>query len=90
MLKYLLYSRSAASSAVTGETIPYTITCCAKQLASVQNFVSEGGKNMKFVCKICGYVYEGEAAPEQCPQCKQHGVMEPAAVKNNPYAGTQT
>lgn len=23
----------------------------------------------KFVCKICGYVYEGEAAPEKCPQC---------------------
>ena len=24
----------------------------------------------KFVCSICGYVYEGNAAPEQCPQCK--------------------
>ena len=24
----------------------------------------------KFVCTICGYVYEGEAAPEFCPQCK--------------------
>ena len=24
----------------------------------------------KFVCQICGYVYEGEAAPEACPQCK--------------------
>ena len=24
----------------------------------------------KFVCSICGYVYEGEAAPEQCPVCK--------------------
>ncbi len=23
----------------------------------------------KFVCTICGYVYEGEAAPEKCPQC---------------------
>lgn len=23
----------------------------------------------KFVCKICGYVYEGENAPEKCPQC---------------------
>ena len=39
---------------------------------------------MKFVCKICGYVYEGETAPEQCPQCKQHGVMEPVPVKKNP------
>ena len=24
----------------------------------------------KFVCSICGYVYEGDAAPERCPQCK--------------------
>ena len=24
----------------------------------------------KFVCKICGYVHEGDAAPEFCPQCK--------------------
>ncbi len=24
----------------------------------------------KFVCTICGYVYEGEAAPEFCPVCK--------------------
>ena len=23
----------------------------------------------KFVCTVCGYVYEGEAAPEKCPQC---------------------
>ena len=24
----------------------------------------------KWVCSICGYVYEGEEAPEKCPQCK--------------------
>lgn len=24
----------------------------------------------KFVCAVCGYVYEGEEAPAQCPQCK--------------------
>ena len=24
----------------------------------------------KFVCSVCGYVYEGESAPEFCPQCK--------------------
>ncbi len=24
----------------------------------------------KFVCTICGYVYEGDAAPAQCPICK--------------------
>ena len=24
---------------------------------------------MKFVCSICGYVYEGESAPAECPVC---------------------
>ena len=23
----------------------------------------------KFVCTVCGYVYEGDAAPEKCPVC---------------------
>ncbi len=25
---------------------------------------------MKWVCSVCGYVYEGEQAPERCPVCK--------------------
>ena len=41
----------------------------------------------KFVCPVCGYVYEGDAAPEKCPVCgvpgvrfkKQEGPMEWAA-----------
>ena len=41
----------------------------------------------KFVCTVCGYVYEGDAAPEKCPQCgvgadkfkKQEGEMNWAA-----------
>lgn len=24
----------------------------------------------KFICSICGYVHEGDAAPDFCPQCK--------------------
>ena len=24
----------------------------------------------KFICTVCGYVHEGEEAPEQCPICK--------------------
>ena len=24
----------------------------------------------KFICTVCGYVHEGEEAPEFCPQCK--------------------
>ena len=27
----------------------------------------------KFICPVCGYVYEGDAAPEQCPVCKVPG-----------------
>jgi rubredoxin len=23
----------------------------------------------KFVCPVCGYVHEGDAAPEKCPLC---------------------
>ena len=25
---------------------------------------------MKFVCQVCGYVHEGDAAPASCPVCK--------------------
>ena len=25
---------------------------------------------MKYVCNVCGYVHEGDAAPEKCPVCK--------------------
>ena len=27
----------------------------------------------KWKCKVCGYVHEGDNAPEQCPVCKQPG-----------------
>ena len=41
---------------------------------------------MKFVCQICGYVHEGDSAPELCPKCKQ-----PNAFKEvSKYYGTQT
>jgi rubrerythrin len=25
----------------------------------------------KFICTVCGYVHEGDSAPEKCPQCGQ-------------------
>ena len=32
---------------------------------------SKGEEKMsKYVCSICGYVHEGDNAPEACPQCK--------------------
>ena len=27
-------------------------------------------KMKKYICTICGYVHEGDSAPEACPQCK--------------------
>ena len=27
----------------------------------------------KFRCKVCGYVYEGDAAPAECPVCHVSG-----------------
>jgi hypothetical protein len=41
--------------------------------------------NKKFACPICGYVHEGENAPEICPQCKQKvqwNVLEEGAALN--------
>lgn len=35
----------------------------------------------KFVCPVCGYVYEGTEAPERCPQCKQ--IVEWKEVKED-------
>mgnify|MGYP002519692839 CR=1 FL=1 len=29
----------------------------------------EDNKMKKFVCSVCGYVYEGDSAPEVCPVC---------------------
>ena len=40
----------------------------------------------KFVCKVCGYIHEGDVAPEACPKCKKTGVFEEV----NPLKGTQT
>ncbi|MGM9970951.1 MAG: rubrerythrin [Anaeroplasmataceae bacterium] len=46
----------------------------------------------KWVCTVCGYVHEGEEAPEVCPVCKQpkekFKLVE--EEKKNPYAGTET
>jgi len=42
-------------------------------------------KTKKFICPICGYVHEGESAPERCPQCKQ--IVEWKVVDEN--AGIQ-
>ncbi|MCI9079109.1 MAG: FMN-binding glutamate synthase family protein [Lachnospiraceae bacterium] len=42
----------------------------------------------KFVCTVCGYVYEGDSAPGICPVCKQPGekFREDTAAKNDGMA----
>ena len=46
----------------------------------------------KFVCTVCGYVHEGNQAPESCPKCHQPAskFKEEIQMKKNPYAGTKT
>ncbi len=56
-----------------------------------QNETKEVKKMAKWKCTVCGYLYEGNEAPEKCPLCKQPKekfvkVEEP----KNPYAGTKT
>lgn len=46
---------------------------------------------MKFICKVCGYIHEGDTSLEQCPKCKQINVFVLASEnKSNLYVGTQT
>ena len=46
---------------------------------------------MKYVCSVCGYVYEGDVPPEECPRCHQKDVFVAVQEeKKNPYAGTKT
>lgn len=34
---------------------------------------------MKWTCPVCGYVFEGDAPPAECPQCKAPGASFKAA-----------
>ncbi len=35
----------------------------------------------KYICKVCGYVHEGDKAPAICPQCQQTNCFEPEKKK---------
>lgn len=39
----------------------------------------------RFVCTVCGYIYDGDSAPDICPVCKQPGekFREETAVKSD-------
>ena len=41
---------------------------------------------MKFVCSVCGYVHEGDEAPEFCPQCKAPKAKFNVMAEGNNYA----
>lgn len=64
-----------------------------------KSMIFEGGKKSmsRWKCKVCGYIYEGEALPEDftCPLCKQPAsafekIEEAPAAGQKKYAGTQT
>ena len=40
----------------------------------------------KFVCMICGYVHEGNEAPEACPQCKAPKAKFQEKIENGAIA----
>ena len=49
----------------------------------------------KFKCKVCGYIHEGDCAPEQCPICKVGAdqfeeIVETPVNGSSKYAGTKT
>ena len=62
-----------------GEELPSDFVCPTcnhgpddfeKIEGSTKSEKTEGGKTMKkWVCKVCGYVYEGENPPAECPVC---------------------
>ena len=39
------------------------------EVASAPAPVEAATATKKFVCSVCGYVHEGDSAPERCPQC---------------------
>ena len=50
-----------------------TETAAAPAPATVE---AKPAGSKKFVCRICGYVHEGDSAPEICPQCKQKNAFD--------------
>ena len=40
----------------------------------------------KWICTVCGYVHEGDEAPEFCPQCKQPKSKFKEMVVSDPVA----
>ena len=46
----------------------------AAEIKKEEKIIDKGDTKMaKWVCKVCGYVHEGDEPPAQCPQCKTPG-----------------
>ncbi|MBR5813483.1 MAG: NADH peroxidase, partial [Bacteroidaceae bacterium] len=37
----------------------------------------------KYICSVCGYIHEGDSAPERCPMCKVPAEKFNAMQENN-------
>ena len=68
---HTVYIASVTQAETLSQAEPLTY---AEYLSSVKPKKAETEKKKGYVCKICGYVYEGEELPEDfvCPWCK-HG-----------------
>ena len=75
--------------------VNFPVEVAEKLLKIIPNNEKKEVKTMsQFKCKVCGYIHEGEEAPEKCPVCKQpkevFEKLEEEKKTTNPYAGTQT
>jgi len=69
-----------------GEELPEDFICpiCKHPASDFEKVINNKNKEnthdlkgettmAKWVCPVCGYIHEGDAAPEQCPVCKVSG-----------------
>ncbi|MDO4607729.1 MAG: ferritin family protein [Clostridia bacterium] len=77
------------------KTYPGIPTDAVEELLKTIKFneQKEVKKMSKWKCTVCGYIHEGDEAPEQCPICKQPKekfIKLEDKTMSNPYAGTKT
>ncbi len=77
------------------KTYPSIPTDVVEELLKTIKFneQKEVKKMSKWKCTVCGYIHEGDEAPEQCPICKQPKekfIKLEDKTMSNPYAGTKT
>lgn len=65
--------RSALNEDSRGQLAALADAICAEEPEQEEAPAEESGSKKKYVCKICGYVYEGDELPQDfvCPLCRQ-------------------